>query len=56
MKNINIKRCPFCGGVVSVYEHPVVRIVSFVCENCDMNTNIYADSIQEAVEHWNERK
>lgn len=54
---INIKPCPFCGGVVRVYAHPVARTVSFVCENCDMDTHFDGiDSIPDAVEEWNKRE
>lgn len=54
---IELKSCPFCGGEVKVYDHPVVMSASFVCERCNMETYFdYDNNIKEAIRRWNDRR
>lgn len=62
---INLKPCPFCGGVAKVHTsvNCCTEITCFVaCEKCGCQTTVFVDVdydgmfLCKAVESWNRRK
>ncbi len=50
-ENLELKKCPYCGGMAIQYGRTKKKIK---CKECGASTSTY-DLLSEAVEAWNKR-
>lgn len=59
-KLVELKPCPFCGGVAELYEHktfinPLALSGFYIkCQGCKVTTAYYKTA-KEAIKKWNRR-
>ena len=54
MTEIELKPCPFCGGLPFIYSEDG-EDYQVVCDNCDGTIDRTSDNKKEAVKAWNSR-